>query len=115
MKGNGFAWHNQGKRSGENMIINNSIPNTVAGVYASRHTLSTQQSAQTEKVSAASSKDEIVLSSQAQSFSNTLQKLHDMSGTVRQDKIVQYENQLAAGNYEVDAQDLADKLLQLRF
>ena len=53
------------------MIINNSIQAGVAGVYASQQT-SVRKT--TGTAAAVSSKDEIVLSSQAQSFSAALQK-----------------------------------------
>jgi len=94
------------------MIINNSIQAGVAGVYASQQT-SVRKT--TGTAAAVSSKDEIVLSSQAQSFSAALQKAKDASTDVRQDKVVFYENQIAAGTYNVDAQALAAKMLQTRY
>jgi len=94
------------------MIINNSIQSGVAGVYASQQT-SVRKTAGVSQ--AVSDKDEIVLSSQAQSFSSALQKLRDNSSDIRQDKVVFYENQIAAGTYNVDTQALAAKMLQTRY
>ena len=94
------------------MIINNSIQSGVAGVYASQQTSVRKTTGVSQAVS---DKDEIVLSSQAQSFSAALQKAKDASTDVRQDKVVFYENQIAAGTYNVDAQALAAKMLQTRY
>ncbi len=94
------------------MIINNSIQSGVTGVYAAQQP-SVHKAAGTS--TAVEGKDEIVLSSQAQSFSTALQKLRDTSSDIRSDQVVFYENQIAAGSYNVDSQALAAKMLQARY
>lgn len=93
------------------MIINKTIQG-VSSVYAA--SASVKRALKAEKETAEAGRDEIQLSAQAKDFSAILNKLQS-SDTVRQDKVVYYENLIASGNYNVKSSDLADKLLQSRF
>lgn len=55
-------------------------------------------------------RDEIVLSSTAQEFAHTLQALRNMP-EVRQEKVDELNRRIEAGQYDVGARDIADKML----
>ncbi len=95
------------------MIVNNSIQYGVTGVYASQQASAKKTSE--GATAAVTSKDEIVLSRQAQSFSTSLKELQDTSSDIRSDKVTFYENQIAAGTYNIDVQALAEQMLQMRY
>jgi len=95
------------------MIVNNTLQ-ALAGAYTKTTASSIKNTAQVASIASAQ-QDEIVLSKEAQDFSFTLQKLKSMSTYVRTDKINYYENQLANGNYTVNAEDVAGKMLQMRY
>lgn len=59
-------------------------------------------------------KDEIILSTQAQSFSQLLQKAKNDAG-VRQDRIDDIVRRMDAGQYEIDARLVAEKMLSARY
>ena len=94
------------------MMINNTIQ-AVAGAYSTAASPTTAK-AKAKESTAVSAKDEIVLSSEAKSFSATLQQLKGMDD-VRQEKVDFYTNQIAEDTYAVDAGMLADKMLQMRY
>ena len=95
------------------MIINNTLQ-AVTGAYTKNAT-SSVKNANKAAASTPEKKDEIVLSQEAQNFSSTLQQLKNMSDDVRTDKVDFYEQQIANGTYNVDATDIADKMLQMRY
>ena len=54
--------------------------------------------------------DEVVLSSQAQEFRQYLQKIKAMP-EVREEVVKELTDKIAAGNYQVDSQAVAEKIL----
>ena len=56
-------------------------------------------------------KDEVVLSSRAQEFSHIYQAVKAMP-EVRDDKVKGLSEQIASGKYQVDAKDIAAKMLE---
>lgn len=93
------------------MVINTTIQG-INSIYAASGSVKRAVRAQ-EKSDVA--RDEIQLSSQAQSFSAALSKLQANKNAVRQDKVAYYESLISSGNYSVDSKDLAAKMLQSRF
>ncbi len=93
------------------MIINNVSQSGVASLYTS------QQPSARKNLSSSSYvvSDEIVLSSQAQSFGASLAALRESSGEIRQDKVDFYRNAIASGTYSVDSNALAEKILDTRY
>jgi negative regulator of flagellin synthesis FlgM len=57
-----------------------------------------------------SKRDEVVLSPKAQEFSQLLQKLKSMP-EVREEKVAELTARIEAGEYAVDAKDIAEKML----
>ena len=97
------------------MMINGQIQ-SIAGVYAKNSAMtvkSNDHSAAAEKTNG--SKDEIVLSSEAKSFSTVLQKMQSSSEDVRTDKIALYTQQIESGSYNVDSNDIAARMIQMRY
>ena len=92
------------------MVINNNIQ-AVAGAYNVSSTTSTRHVNEVEQVSKT---DEVQLSSSVQSFSSILQKLQGLDET-RMDKVESISQQMAAGTYQIDAQKVADSMLNTRF
>lgn len=93
------------------MIIDNRVQ-AVTGAYANS-ALAKQKMVKAEAAQGSSS-DEIVLSTQAKSFSQILQKAQSLP-EVRQDKVDTYASQIHSGSYQVDSMDLAGKILDTRF
>ena len=58
----------------------------------------------------AAKQDEVVLSPQAQEFSQLLQKLKTMP-EVREDKVAELTARIESGEYKVSARDIAEKML----
>ncbi|BBB91689.1 MAG TPA: flagellar biosynthesis anti-sigma factor FlgM [Methylomusa anaerophila] len=54
--------------------------------------------------------DEVVLSSQAQEFSQILKNIRDLP-EVREAKVKEFANRIAAGNYKVSAEDIANQII----
>ena len=104
--------HSTGRKAVKPMMINNTIQ-AVAGAYSTTAS-STAAKAKAKESTAVSAKDEIVLSNEARSFSATLQQLKGRND-VRQDKVDYYAQQIQSGNYTVEANDIADKMLQMRY
>ncbi|MFA6850094.1 MAG: flagellar biosynthesis anti-sigma factor FlgM [Selenomonadaceae bacterium] len=93
------------------MIIENRMQ-AVSSVYA-KNAL-TNQSKVKQDTTGTDKKDEIVLSTEAQSFSQTLQKVQAMSD-FRQDKVDFYEAKISAGEYQTNSLEVAGKILDTRF
>ena len=55
------------------------------------------------------------MSSQAQSFSQTLRRIQDESDGVRMDKVSMLRQAIASGTYHVDANTLASDMLAMRY
>lgn len=94
------------------MIINNNLQ-AIRSVYAKAALNNTRNTAPADRK--LQEDDELVLSPTAQSFSAQLQALRGQAGEVRMDKVKYFEEKLASGTYEVDAEALAGKLLDCRF
>lgn len=93
------------------MVINTTIQG-INSIYAASGSVKRVARAQEQS---AMTRDEIQISSQAQSFSAALSKLQANKDAVRQDKVAYYEGLIASGSYNVDSRDLAAKMLQTRF
>ncbi|TWH45245.1 flagellar biosynthesis anti-sigma factor FlgM [Sporomusa sp. KB1] len=63
-----------------------------------------------EKTASKQQPDEVVLSSQAQEFGQYLQKIKAMP-EVREEVVKELADKIAAGNYRVDSQAVAEKIL----
>lgn len=92
------------------MLINNNIQ-AVTGAY---NVSSTGGARRNGAVDRAHKADEVVFSSEAQTFSNMLQKLRGMDEN-RAERVEALRQQVADGTYEVDSKSLADRLLDTRF
>lgn len=94
------------------MIINNTIKSVLQ-----TYTDQPRQNVAREKMpnlKDGRAKDEFVLSAQAQSFSQILQKAKSGS-QVRQYKVDAIAEKINAGEYKVDARLLAEKMLRSRY
>ena len=91
------------------MIVDTRVQ-SVASVYAN-NTLSKQKQAANGINQAA---DAVVISSEAQSFSQVLQRVQAMPDA-RMDKVAAYSDKIKSGEYQVNAKDLAGKILDMRF
>lgn len=58
--------------------------------------------------------DQIVLSTEAQSFSQVLQKIQS-SSDVRSEKVTEYTQQIQDGKYQINGLEIAGKMLNIRF
>lgn len=65
----------------------------------------------TEKATPAMKKDEVILSSQTQATAQIYQGIYNVPD-VREDKVKELSERIAAGNYHVDAKDIAEKILK---
>lgn len=93
------------------MIINNNIQ-SILKTYGDNKTVKAVKSE--NKTTSVSKQDEVVLSSQAQSFSKVLQKAKNMSD-VRVDKVETLSAQINSGAYYIDSTDIAGKILSTRY
>ena len=64
-----------------------------------------------EKVSPTMQKDEVILSSQAQGVSSVYPGLYSLP-EVREDRVRDLSQRIAAGTYHVDARDIVDTMLK---
>jgi negative regulator of flagellin synthesis FlgM len=69
------------------------------------------KTAKSEKVAPAMKKDEVILSSQTQAAGQLYQGIYQ-APDIREDKVKDLSAQIAAGNYHVDAKDIAEKMLR---
>lgn len=93
------------------MIINNNIQ-SILKAYGDNKTVKTAKSE--NKATSINKPDEVVLSSQAQSFSKVLQKAKNMSD-VRVDKVKTLSAQVDSGTYSVNSRSIAEKMLSARY
>ena len=89
------------------MIINK--VGTLSNVYQSK---SVGRYANTQSTRAGD--DKVIFSNQMQSFSEMLSKLQSTQD-VRQDKVAEFEQKIASGNYNVAAENIAASILASRF
>ncbi len=94
------------------MIVNN--VNSMANIYSSNAVVATRYSNAASNSRNIHKRDQVSLSSEAQSFSEILQKLRGES-EVRQDKVAEFEKKVSNGSYHVDSENIAARLLLNRF
>lgn len=93
------------------MIINNNMQ-SILKTYGENKSVKTVKSE--NKATNISKQDEVVLSSQAQSFSQVLLKAKNMSD-VRGDKVKNLSAEVDSGAYAIDARSIAEKMLSARY
>ena len=92
------------------MIINTNIQ-ALSSIYKS-NSQQTCRSARNDE-SADTVHDEVVLSDSAKTLSPFLSELKSMDD-VREDRVAELSERIAAGIYHVDAEDIAQKMLEMR-
>ncbi len=93
------------------MIISGKQVQNVIKNYADQMKTSAKPVAKQEKTGTAMKNDEVILSANAQEFSQVLQaakKIPDL----RQDKVDAVMKQLETGTYHVDAKDIAARMIE---
>ena len=90
------------------MLINNSV-GSLSSLYQTG-TLNSSRSTRTQKVR--SFKDEMALSTEAQTFSDMLKKLRQ-ANEVRQDKVDEYSAMFSNGSYYTSSDAIAASILSL--
>lgn len=94
------------------MVVNNL--NSLSNVYSSSATVATRYANTVGGTRELHRGDKLTLSSEAQSFSEMLNKLQNTS-EVRQDKVEEFEKKIASGTYHVAAENIAASILTSRF
>lgn len=94
------------------MYINN--VNSAANIYTSGAVASTRYANSVSGTRNVQRNDALTLSHEAQSFKSMLQKLQDES-EVRPEKVSEFEQKIASGNYNVAAENIAASILSSRF
>lgn len=89
------------------MIIKN--VGTLSNVYQSK-----QVGRYSNIQTARADDDKVIFSNQMQSFSDMLNKLQNTQD-VRQDKVAEFEQKIASGNYNIAAENIAASILTSRF
>lgn len=84
---------------------------SVASIYGATQPTAVRR---TRQESAPEARDEVVISAAGQSFSDMLRELKD-TPEVRPEKVDYYTQAIESGSYHVDAHDIAQKMLDLRF
>lgn len=92
-------------------VSNNSALQALASLYSNDNVKSVKRTQQAEGTSF---KDELVLSQEAQSFSDLLNELKTMD-EVRDDKVDSLAQQVKAGTYKLDAAAVAERIMNLQF
>ena len=92
-------------------VSNNSALQALASLYSNDNVKSVKRTQQAEGTSF---KDELVLSQEAQSFSDLLNELKTMD-EVRDDKVDSFAQQVKAGTYKPDAAAVAERIMNLQF
>lgn len=95
------------------MVINHGVQSVLAA-YLDSKPASAVKDKQASQVKDVPQKDEVVLSTQAQAFSQALQMAKNMP-EVRHDKVGEIAAQIETGRYRVDAEAIAEKLLNYRY
>lgn len=95
------------------MMINNNI-SSVLKAYADNKTAKNPVKEKATAAGGSEKKDEIILSVQAQSFSQLLQKAKNNTG-VRKDKVDDIVQKIGDGQYKPDARLTAEKMLATRY
>jgi len=90
------------------MIISGKPIQNVLKVYGEQNQV--KSSSKTGKTSTAQGKDEFILSSSAQEFSQIFNTIKGISD-VRPEKVTEFSEKIDAGTYKVDAKSVAEKML----
>jgi negative regulator of flagellin synthesis FlgM len=91
------------------MIISGKQVQNVLKIYADQNKVAKNKTEKTE-FNTLQKQDEVILSSGVQEFGQMLQGLTDISD-VREDKVKELSALVEDGNYHVDANDIADKMI----
>ena len=92
-------------------VSNNSALQALASLYSNDQVKSVKRTQQAEGTSF---KDELVLSQEAQSFSDMLNELKTMD-EVRDDKVQALAQEIKSGSYELDVSAVAERIMNLQF
>jgi negative regulator of flagellin synthesis FlgM len=92
-------------------VSNNSALQALASLYNNEQVKSVRRTQQAEGTSF---KDELVLSQEAQSFSDMLNELKTMD-EVRSEKVDVLAQQVKSGSYEPDVKAVAERIMNLQF
>ncbi len=92
------------------MIINGNVQ-AVAGAYSVSSAGGVKRTANVRETAHS---DEVLLSHEGQSFSSMLQKLQNMDD-VRANKVQDISAKIADGSYSVSSENIAARLLNVRF
>jgi negative regulator of flagellin synthesis FlgM len=90
------------------MVISGKQIQNVLKVYSEQN--STVKKPKTEKEQSVQPQDQLILSQGGQEFGAILQSIINMSD-VRPEKVDEFSKKINAGNYQVDAGDIADKMI----
>ena len=90
------------------MIISGKNVQSVIKVYGDQNQVA--KSSKTAKTPMAQGKDEFILSSGAQEFSQVFNAIKGISD-VRPEKVQEFSEKIAAGTYEVNSKSIAEKML----
>lgn len=93
------------------MIISGKSIQNILKVYGDQNQV--KSTSKTGKNPTSQGKDEFILSSGAQEFSQVFKAIKD-TADVRPDKVQEFSEKIAAGTYQVNSKDVADKMLGLR-
>ena len=92
-------------------VSNNSALQALASLYNNEQVKGARRTQQPEGTSF---KDELVLSQEAQSFSDMLSELKTMD-EVRDDKVQALAQEIKSGSYEPDVSAVAERIMNLQF
>jgi negative regulator of flagellin synthesis FlgM len=92
-------------------VSNNSALQALASLYNNEQVKNVRRTQQAEGTSF---KDELVLSQEAQSFSDMLSELKTMD-EVRSEKVDNLAQQMKSGSYEPDVSAVAERIMNLQF
>ena len=92
------------------MIINSVAVNNVSNLYANSGVRKAYNPYQEEQPA-----DSVELSAMAKANSKHLADLYSTSGDIRQDKVVEFQNLIAAGDYNPTSLDIATAILNSRY
>jgi len=90
------------------MIISGKPIQSVVKAYGDQNQV--RSGAKTDKTSISQGKDEVILSSGAQEFSQVFNTIKGISD-VRPDKVQEFSEKIDAGTYQVDSKSVAEKML----
>ena len=96
------------------MIINNNI-HAFSNLYTANAVVATKQSNSTSRGQKARSfQDEMIISKEAQTFKDMLNKIRGES-EIRQDKVEEYSRKIESGSYDIGAENIAASILSGHF